>query len=71
MILTFRRALAPRTLVYKIPYYHHPVPKGLVAQLVDRHTGFVEVVGLIPTQVLFCFFREEFQYLYTSVIGSD
>ena len=41
---------APRTtLVYKYLTPHHPAPKGLVAQLVEHHSGVVMVVGSVPT----------------------
>ena len=37
-------------LTTSVSLQHHLAPKGLVAQLVEHHTGVVKVhVGLIPT----------------------
>ena len=46
---------------------HQLVPKSLVAQLVEHHTGDVSVAGSIPTQVLRFSFPERKSWdLYTS-----
>ena len=46
---------------------HHLAPKGLVAQLVEHHTGVVEVWVRFPPKSWN--FLKKFQDLYTSVIG--
>ena len=62
--LSYRHPRAPRsTLAYKYLNPHHPAPKGLVAHLVEHHTGVVKV----PKFWNFIF-QDKSQDMYTSLI---